>query len=234
MENAMRFIARVVVAAALAVVPVIAQQPPDLSGMWLVQDPGSGSFTNWYNNVPPPALRDEIVKDNAVVAAREAGGEVVNRAPRLESCPVGNLPMMMASSPALNIVQGRDEILIGAETNRGRFVYMDGRRLPDSKAAGYVASGFGYSVGRWDGSTLIIETSGFPSRVCDSRRPVIMTPGGGRAKETTRLTERIRMLDPETLEWTFTWEDPTVFLTPHTFSYTYKKVPGGHPFEGGA
>lgn len=209
-----------------------AQQPPDLSGMWLVQDPGSGSFTEWYNNVPAPRLQDATIADNKVVAAREAGGEVVNRAPRLESCPVGNLPMMMASSPALNIVQSRDEILIGAETNRGRFVYMDGRPMPDFKSSDYIASGFGFSVARWEGATLVIETAGFPPRVCDSRRPVIMTPGGGRAKDTTRLTERVRLVDADTLQWTFTWEDPTVFLAPHTFSYTYKKVVGGHPFEG--
>lgn len=218
----------------IALLPAVpgAQQRPDLSGMWLVQDPGSGSFTEWYNNVPPPRLQPAIVEDNAVVAAREAAGEVVNRAPRLESCPVGNLPMMMASSPALNIVQSRDEILIGAEANRGRFVYLDGRAMPDVASADYVPSGFGFSVARWDGATLVIETAGFPPRVCDSRRPVMMTPGGGRAKDTTRLTERVRLVDPETLEWTFTYEDPTVFLAPHTFSYTYKKVVGGHPFEG--
>ena len=206
---------------------------PDLSGMWLVQDPGSGSFTNWYNNVPPPSLRPEIVKDNEALAAREAGGEVVNRAERFESCPVGNLPMMMASSPPLNIVQGRDEILVGAEANRGRFIYTDGRTQPDVKSPSYVPSGFGYSVGRWEGSTLVVETIGFPERVCDSRRPVIVTPGGGRAKETTRLVERFRLVDSDTLEVTFTWQDATVLTAPHTYSYTYKRLPGAHPFEAG-
>jgi hypothetical protein len=213
--------------------PAAAQRPPDLSGMWVVQDPGSGSWSDWYDNVPTPALRPEIVADNLAIRAREAAGEVVNRAERLESCPVGNLPMTMASSPPLNIVQSRDEILIGSEANRSRFVYTDGRSLPDVKSDRYVTAGTGYSVGRWQGATLVIETTGFPARVCDSRRPVIVTPGMGRAKETTRLTERVRMLDDETIEWTFTWEDPTVFLEPHTYSYQYKKLPGAHPFEGG-
>jgi hypothetical protein len=212
---------------------VAAQAPPDLSGMWLVQDPGSGSFTEWYNNVPKPRLRAEIAKDNEAIAAREAGGEVVNKAPRLESCPVGNLPMMMASSPALNIVQARNEILIGAESNRGRFIYTDGRTHPDTKSPDYVASGFGHSTGAWEGPSLVIETIGFPPRVCDSRRPVMVTPGGGRAKDTTRLVERVRLVDTDTLQWTFTWEDATVLMQPHTYSYTFKKVPGGHPFEGG-
>jgi hypothetical protein len=95
-----------------------AQTAPDISGMWLVQDPGSGNFTDWYNNVPKPPLRSEIVKENEAIAAREAAGGVINRAERLASCPFGNLPMMMASSPPLNIVQSRDEVLVGAEATR--------------------------------------------------------------------------------------------------------------------
>jgi hypothetical protein len=205
---------------------------PDISGMWLVQDPGSGNFTDWYNNVPKPALRPEIVKDNEALAAREAAGEVINRAERLASCPFGNLPMMMASSPPLNIVQSRDEVLIGAEANRGRFVYTDGRSHPDIRSADYVASGFGHSIGHWEGDTLVVDTVGFPARVCDSRRPVMVTPGGGRAKETTHLIERFRLSeDGEMLSVTFTWEDPTVLLTPHSYSYKYKRLAGANPIE---
>jgi len=182
--------------------------------------------------VPKPALRPEIVKENEAIAAREAAGEVINRAERLASCPFGNLPMMMASSPPLNIVQSRDEVLIGAEANRGRFVYTDGRSHPDIRSADYVASGFGHSIGHWEGDTLVVDTVGFPARVCDSRRPVMVTPGGGRAKETTHLIERFRLSeDGEMLSVTFTWEDPTVLLTPHSYSYKYKRLAGANPIE---
>src|SRR5215813_5833482 len=190
-----------------------AQDRADISGMWIVQDPGSGNWSDWYNNVPKPSLRPAIVKDNEAIATREAAGAVVNRAERLASCPFGNLPMMMASSPPLNIVQSKDEILIGAEANRGRFIYTDGRRHPDIKSADYVPSGFGHSIGHWEGDTLVVDTVGFPARVCDSRKPVMVTPGGGRAKETTHLVERLRLIDGgDMLSVTFTWEDPTVLL----------------------
>jgi hypothetical protein len=217
----------------LACSPLLAaQNRPDLSGMWIVQDPGSGNWAEWFNNVPKPALRQEIIKDNEAIAAREAAGGVVNRAERLASCPFGNLPMMMASSPPLNIVQSEEEILIGAEANRGRFIYMDGRDHPDIKSPYYVPSGFGHSIGHWEGDTLVVGTVGFPPRVCDSRRPVMLTPGGGRAKETTRLVERFRLIEGgETLSVTFTWEDPTVLMAPHTYSYKYKKLVGTQPIE---
>jgi hypothetical protein len=64
-----------------------------------------------------------------------------------------------------------------------------------------------------------VDTIGFPARVCDSRHPVLVTPGGGRAKETTHLTERFRLSkDGAELTIAFTWEDPTVFLAPHSYS----------------
>src|SRR5438876_11534313 len=87
------------------------QGATDISGMWIVQDPGSGNWADWYNNVPKPSLRPEVVKDNEAMEAREAAGGVINRAERLASCPFGNLPMMMASSPPLNIVQSKDDVL---------------------------------------------------------------------------------------------------------------------------
>ena len=209
----------------------IAPPLPGMSGMWLVQDPGSGSWAAWFNNVPKPAVRPEIARDNEETEKREAAGNVVNTMARRPDCPVGNLPMMMASSPPLNIVVARDEVLIAAESGRGRFIYTDGRQHPDTKAPSYVPSGFGHSIGRWEGDTLVVDTIGFPARVCDSRRPVMLVPGGGRAKDTSHLVERFRLTDLETLSVTFTWEDPTVYVKPHTYGYTYKRIPEGLPIE---
>ena len=204
---------------------------PDISGMWLVQDPGSGSFTEWFNNVPKPELKPEVIKDNEAQEASEAAGNVVNTAPRLETCPVGNFPLMMASSPPLNIVQSRDEVLIGAEAGRARFIYLDGRDHSEIKAPGYRPSGFGHSIGHIEGETLVVDTVAFPM-ICDNRHPVMVTPGGGRAKSTTHLVERFRLADNgEELSITFTWEDPTVFFEPHTYTYKFKRLPAAHPFE---
>ena len=205
---------------------------PDLSGLWLVQDPGSGSWSDWYNNVPKPDLFPDVAADNARLEASEAAGNVVNRMERRADCAVGNLPMMMASSPPLNVSQGRGEIHIGAESGRGRFIYTDGRRHPDTKSRSFVATGFGHSIGRWEGAVLIVDTIGFAPRVCDSRRPVMVTPGWGRAKETTHLVERFQLLDSGSrLVVSFTWDDATVFVKPHSYSYTYKKIDKGLAIE---
>jgi hypothetical protein len=233
-----RPIAAGVVASLLFAVPLVHAQDKkvaaaaaDMSGLWIVQDPGSGSWAEWFDNVPKPQLQPDIITDNQRIVASESAGNVVNRMPRTAACPVGNLPMMMASSPPLNIVASRDEVLIGSESGRGRFIYTDGRSHPDVKDPAYVPTGFGHSIGRWEGDTLVVDTVGFPPRVCDSRRPVMLVPGGGRAKDTTHLVERFRLAGPDELSVTFTWEDSTVFLAPHTYSYTYKRLPEGIPIE---
>ncbi|MEQ1948118.1 MAG: hypothetical protein ABL995_13065 [Bryobacteraceae bacterium] len=227
----MRFTQYLLAAVALSS-PVWAQSNvPDLSGMWLVQDPGSGSFEEWFANVPKPELRPAIVEDNKKLEAAAKAGAVVNTARRTAACPIGNFPLMMASSPALNLVQTRDEILLGAESNRARFIYMDGRDHSETKEPGYRVSGLGHSVGRWEGNTLVVDTMAFPAQVCDNRHPQMATPAGGRAKETTRLTERFQLVNHDELTITFTYEDDTVFVKPHTFTYKFKRVPEGTPFE---
>jgi hypothetical protein len=206
----------------------------DISGLWLVHDPGSGDWSSFFDNVPKPDITPEIQKMNDSDNARVAAGNVVSAGGRGGNCPVGNLPMMMASSPPLNIVQSKDEILIGSEASRGRVVYMDGRGHKDPSTPGYTASGLGDSIGHWEGDTLVVDTAGFAARTCDTRWPVMRVPGGGRAKDTTHLTERYKLINGgKQLSVTFTWEDPTIYLKPHTYSYTYDLIENGLPFEGG-
>ena len=49
--------------------------------------------------------------------------------------------------------------------------------------------------------------------------------GGGRAKDTTHLTERVRLTDPDTLQIVFRWDDPTIYLEPYQYTYNFKRVP---------
>jgi len=205
----------------------------DISGMWLVQDPGSGSWTDFFENSSGPApILPEIQKYSEESLARQRAGDVVNRASRAADCPQGNLPMLMASSPPLNIVQGREEILLGSESGRARFIYLDGRDHSIVKSRGYRPSGTGHSIARWDGDVLIIDTVGFAPRVCDSRFPIMRTPGGGLAKDTTHLEERFELLENgQVLSVTFAWEDATVFSKPFRYAYKYRKIPQGYPVE---
>jgi hypothetical protein len=227
------------VALALAA-PVAGQRsrpapPVDLSGLWLVQDPGSGSWTRWFFDavtIGRPTLHPDVVAENERLAELEARGAVTNTMRRRLDCPTGGIAMMMASSSPLTIVQGSIELLMGPEVGRGRVIALDGRPLPNVKDPNFVPTGAGYSVGRWEGNELVVDTIGFATDVCDSRRPSgAAAPGGGRVRSTTTLRERYS-LKGDILSVTFTWTDPTVYLKPYTYTYTFQRLPAeSEPFE---
>ena len=223
---------RIVLAAGLSVIlaaTLRAQTPaPTIAGFWLVQDTAAtGSWQEWWDNGPgvKAKVRPEIVKLNAEDAARVAAGNVVNTAGRgpgqqADDCANGNLAMSFASSGAQEIAVTPTEIKLGPQT-----VYMDGRPHPDTRSPAYKATGNGHSTGRWQADTLLVDTVGFPAKMCDTRWRIMRVTGGGRAKETTHLTERVRLSDPNTLQLTFTWDDPSIYLEPYTYTYTFKRIP---------
>jgi hypothetical protein len=74
---------------------------------------------------------------------------------------------------------------------------------------------FGDSVGRWEGDTLIVETTNFTDKTA--------LRGSG---ENMRLTERFRRVDAETLLYQFTVDDPQSFVRPWSGEIPMKKAPG--------
>jgi hypothetical protein len=81
----------------------------------------------------------------------------------------------------------------------------------------------GDARGRWDGNTLIVETTNFKERLT-------FYPGALRAafrgaeSSTLRLTERFTALSPRTLLWSVTVDDATTWVRPWTFAMNLTKV----------
>ena len=66
-----------------------------------------------------------------------------------------------------------------------------------------------------------MDTIGF-----DGAKGVTMIPGGGYRTSDSHLVERYRLLNGGTvLSVTFTWEDPKVFRTPHSYEFRYVRAP---------
>jgi hypothetical protein len=81
-----------------------------------------------------------------------------------------------------------------------RTIWMDGRPLPKNPDPSYL----GYSVGRWEGDTLVVETIGF------NDRPWVDSYGNPRS-EQMHLTERYRRVDHDTLELSIIMDDPKAY-----------------------
>jgi hypothetical protein len=78
----------------------------------------------------------------------------------------------------------------------------------------------GDSRGRWEGDTLVVETTNFHPKG---------NPMGGYnvlSDENLRLTERFRRTADDTLEYTFTVDDPTMWTRPWTATINWKRSRG--------
>ncbi len=109
----------------------------------------------------------------------------------------------------LQIFQGPGYVVIQTEMiHEARIVPIDGRpHLP----AG-IRQWLGDSRGRWEGDTLIVDTTNFTHKSAFSGN--VLNRGGGTDK--MRLVERFRRAADETLLYEFTVEDPTTWTRPWT------------------
>ena len=102
------------------------------------------------------------------------------------------------------IVQGQDSIAIGVDTGQGqgyqRVVYLSGSHPPSS-----VRLRHGDSRGRFEGNTLVVETTNFSPKF----------PFRG-AAENLKLVERFTRVNARTMEYAATISDPTVWTAPWT------------------
>ena len=183
---------------------------PDFSGYWQVS---AGSWTVPHSAKLTPAA--EAFEKR--LAAQQASGKVVVYASRW--CIYMGMPFLMGQSPPINIVQSDEELGVFAELPAmARHIYLDGRQHPDSAA--YPPTSNGHSVGRWDGDELVVDTTNFSVK---GHRDI---PGGGYRTRHSHLVERFHLVpDGKTMTIAFHWDDPTVYLEPHSYTLTYHRLP---------
>jgi hypothetical protein len=167
----------------------------------LIVDPPDGRI---------PARTPEGQQRAAAIAARlrgvPTGPEDRNLAERCITRGAPKLPGGYNNN--VQIVQTPTHVVIMQEMiHEARIIPLDGRaHLP-----GKIREWLGDSRGRWDGDTLVVETSnyhplsGFNSYYC--------CPGSA---DHLRIVERFRRTGAETIDYRFTVEDPTTFTRPFT------------------
>ena len=119
------------------------------------------------------------------------------------------------------IIQTPGELLMLYEVETiFRQVFTDGRKHPADPAPSWL----GYSVGRWEGDTLVIDTKGFNDRSWLDAR------GHGHSEEM-RVEERFQRRDFGHLDVAVTLEDPKVFTKPFTIRFAERLLPDTDVFE---
>jgi hypothetical protein len=227
--NAHRVIAVLLLTAFVGVGTAAAQEAaaiPDFSGGWLRIDEGSGSFDGTAAKQPPAALTAEgralrVQGDGRNVIPQGAGTGPANQAGQAYIVNSGACTPEGTGGSAINhnstamfILQSKDEVLMVREGPGGRRFYMDGRPHPDLRR--FTPSLYGHSTGRYEGNMLIVETVGLN---------VGNVPGGGKRRPETKLTERFEKTSNGNLRLTYTWEDPGLYVRPHTYEYIFEPLP---------
>jgi len=95
-----------------------------------------------------------------------------------------------------------------------RMIYMDGRPHPPDIME--YPEFMGHSIGRWEGDTLVIDTIGINERSW-------LDTAGHEHSGKLHLTERIRKLDDNRLEYKVTFDDPVFFTEPWSLTRTFTR-----------
>ena len=101
-----------------------------------------------------------------------------------------------------------------------REIWTDGRPLPTNPEPKYM----GYSVGRWEGGTFVVNSLGFDERTW-------IDHFGNAHSEEMRLEERYRRVDRETIEFTMTLTDPKTYTAPWVSEKKTVKLQAPRPLE---
>ena len=125
-------------------------------------------------------------------------------------------PVQLHSHPQpRKIIQSPGEVVIIYEANDGlRQIFTDGRPLPVDPQPWW----FGYSTGKWDGDTLVVETIGFRDMMWLDEEGTVITAAG-------KVTERFRRLNYGTLEIEITVDDPKAFTKPWSIKLNQRLMP---------
>jgi hypothetical protein len=124
------------------------------------------------------------------------------------NCTLPGVPRMDSVPNPFKILQSPDEVVLLYEAfTTFRQVFMDGRALPEDPQPAWM----GYSIGKWDGDTLVIETTGFNDLTW-------LDNAGTPHSEALHVTERYHRRDIGHLDIQITVDDPKTFLHPFTIT----------------
>jgi hypothetical protein len=213
---------------------------PDLSGVWQVEPEAKGeiermlgkdltvglvpgdpvdTFSKYFFNIladfkPEEApLRPEAA---AIASNRRQNAET----PDQRCLPLG-VPRAELIAFPFKIVQTPGLIVMMYEQdNTRRQIYTDGRKLPADPNPTWL----GYSVGHWEGDTLVVDSAGFNDQIW-------IDSAGHPTSESLRIQERFRRRDFGHMDLQITIEDPKMYTKPFTFKVTQLLLPDSDIFE---
>jgi hypothetical protein len=216
--------------------PRMADGHPDFSGVW--ENPGWREMAARSNNVSgtggspgtPAVLPPDVARFFDISAGMTGGlpfqpwaadlkkmrmAANTQDNPDAHCLPLGNMQLNTHPQPR-KIVQTPSVMVIEWEANYGvRQIFTDGRRLPTEDPQPWW---YGYSVGRWEADTLVVETTGF-------RDDGWLDVNGSPLTDRARTIERFHRDNYGSLTIEITVDDPKAYTRPWSVTLTQRLMP---------
>src|SRR5579864_4757115 len=194
--------------------PRAADGKPDLSGVWRTKQ---ASYLFYVTSDLKPA---EILPQAAALYKQQAdnfrkdsdGIACLPPGPKA-GISGGGFPAKIVQTPGLVVILYEYQTIF-------RQIFTDGRKLPVDPNPTWM----GYSVGHWEGDTLVVTTAGFNDRTT-------LDLAGHSHTEALRVTERFRRRDAGHIDLQVTLEDPKAYTRPWTLPIELELVPDGELIE---
>jgi hypothetical protein len=145
-----------------------------------------------------------------------------------DRCITRGMPTSMMAyfyNNGVKIFQAPGMVVLSLEMiHEDRIIYTDGRPPLKSAHKHYL----GEPRGRWDGNTLVVETTNYREGPSGTNIGVIGSPAGNRWPVSDRMktTERFTRLNDDYILYQMTVEDPVVMTRPYTVRFPIKRDSG--------
>jgi len=194
--------------------PKTADGKPDLSGIWTTKvgytgniardlKPGELSFQPWASELYKHRVETQGKEDPQAYC-------VLSGVPREHVVPY---PFKILNTSGMIV------ILYDA-LHSYRQIFMDGRKLPKDPNPSWM----GYSVGRWEGDTLVVDSAGFVDNNW-------LDNSGHPGTEAMKLTERFNRRDYGHIDLKITIDDPKAYTKPWTVNLEFTATPDSDLIE---
>jgi len=181
---------------------------PDLSGIWLTR----GGYTG---NIAKDLKPGEVVFQPSAEKLYKHRVDTQAKDDPQAYCVLSGVPREdVVPYPIKFLNAGNVIVILHEALHSYRQIFMDGRSLPKNPNPTWM----GYSVGRWDGDTLVIDSSGFVENSW-------LDNEGHPGSESLHVTERFHRPDYGHLDLQLTIDDPKAYTKPWTVNLQFTAMP---------
>ena len=179
-----------------APVPHTADGKPDLSGIWKTDS------MRYNDNLLPPGQEAPMLPWAVEVYKHRVATQGYERP--MTYCMPHGVPDAFTPPMPFKMIQTPGEVVVlFEEFHKYRQIHTDGRKLPDDPDPAW----YGYSVGKWDGDTFVVETAGF-------KEGSWLDNDGHPHTDALKTTERFRRVSFGKMELEVEVNDPKAYTRP--------------------